>query len=135
MATRTTTQFAIIGAGAGGLCAGIKLRESGRADFLIFDRNAEVGGTWYRNTYPGAACDIASHLYCYSFAPNPGVDPKPYATQPEIQAYLKKVSPLTPTGSSRICASGPAWRPRNGTKAAHAGSCVSRTEVRSRPST
>ncbi|MEM7412087.1 MAG: NAD(P)/FAD-dependent oxidoreductase [Myxococcota bacterium] len=87
----TRTQFAIIGAGAGGLCAGIQLRESGRTDFLIFDRAARVGGTWHRNTYPGAACDIASHLYCYSFAPNPEWK-KPYATQPEIQAYLERTA-------------------------------------------
>ena len=47
-------RFAIIGAGAGGICAGIKLLESGRNDFLIFDRASRVGGTWHRNTYPGA---------------------------------------------------------------------------------
>lgn len=88
---KTTTEFAIIGAGAGGLCTGIKLRESGRSDFLIFDREPQAGGTWYRNTYPGAACDIASHLYCYSFAPNPDWT-RPYAPQPEILKYLQRVA-------------------------------------------
>jgi cation diffusion facilitator CzcD-associated flavoprotein CzcO len=87
----STTTFAIIGAGAGGICAGIKLLESGRKDFLIFDRAPRVGGTWHRNTYPGAACDIASHLYCYSFAPNPDWT-RPYAPQPEIQRYLERVA-------------------------------------------
>lgn len=90
-APATRTQFAIIGAGAGGLCAGIKLLESGREDFLIFDRNEQIGGTWYRNTYPGAACDIASHLYCYSFAPNPDWS-RPFAPQREILAYLQRVA-------------------------------------------
>jgi cation diffusion facilitator CzcD-associated flavoprotein CzcO len=84
-------RFAIIGAGAGGICAGAKLLESGRKDFLIFDRAPRVGGTWHRNTYPGAACDIASHLYCYSFAPNPDWT-RPYAPQPEIQRYLERVA-------------------------------------------
>jgi len=71
--------------------AGIRLRESGRKDFLIFEREARVGGTWYRNTDPGAACDIASHLYCFSFAPNPDWT-RPYAPQPEIQRYLERVA-------------------------------------------
>ncbi len=87
----TKTKFAIVGAGAGGVCAGIKLRESGRNDFLIFDRAEKVGGTWYRNTYPGAACDIASHLYSYSFAPNPEWS-RPFAPQAEIQAYIERVA-------------------------------------------
>ena len=91
MPSPTTTRFAIIGAGAGGLCAGIRLRESGRDDFLIFDREPRVGGTWQRNTYPGAACDIASHLYCYSFAPNPEWT-RPYAPQREILAYFERVA-------------------------------------------
>ena len=55
-------RFAIIGAGAGGLCTGIKLLERGQDDFLIFDREPRVGGTWQRNTYPGVECDIAAHL-------------------------------------------------------------------------
>jgi cation diffusion facilitator CzcD-associated flavoprotein CzcO len=91
VAKLTKTRFAIIGAGAGGICAGIKLRESGRQDFLIFDRESQVGGTWHRNTYPGAACDIASHLYSYSFAPSADWS-RPYAQQPEIQQYLERVA-------------------------------------------
>ena len=91
MSKARETRFAIIGAGAGGICAGIKLLESGRTEFLIFDRAERVGGTWYRNTYPGAACDIASHLYSYSFEPNPDWT-RPYAPQPEIQAYLERVA-------------------------------------------
>ena len=80
MTELTRTRFAIIGAGAGGLCTGIKLLERGRDDFLIFDREPRVGGTWQRNTYPGVECDIAAHLYCYSFAPNPDWS-RPYPPQ------------------------------------------------------
>lgn len=85
------TNFTIIGAGAGGICAGIRLLQTGRDDFVILEKDRKVGGTWQRNTYPGAACDIASHLYSYSFAPNPDWS-KPYGTQPEIQAYLERVA-------------------------------------------
>jgi cation diffusion facilitator CzcD-associated flavoprotein CzcO len=85
------TQFTIIGAGAGGLCAGIKLLESGRDDFLIFDREPRVGGTWQRNTYPGLECDIASPLYCYSFAPNPDWS-APFPPHSEIRDYLERVA-------------------------------------------
>lgn len=91
MPERTQTRFAIIGAGAGGICAGIRLQETGRDDFVILDKEERVGGTWHRNTYPGAACDIASHLYCYSFAPNPDWS-RPYAPQPEILAYLERTA-------------------------------------------
>ena len=71
MSAPTKLKFAIIGAGAGGICTGIKLLERGQSEFLIFDREPRVGGTWQRNTYPGVECDIAAALYCYSFAPNP----------------------------------------------------------------
>ena len=91
MAERTETQFAIIGAGAGGLCAGIRLQQTGRDSFLIFDPAAKVGGTWYRNTYPGACCDIPSHIYSYSFAPSAEWS-KPYGAQHEILAYMEKVA-------------------------------------------
>jgi len=87
----TTTRFTIIGAGAGGLCAGIKLKESGQDDFLIFDKEPRVGGTWQRNTYPGLECDIASPLYCFSFAPNPDWS-GPFPPQPEIREYIEGVA-------------------------------------------
>ena len=91
MPERLTPRFTIIGAGAGGLCAGIKLLEAGYRDFLIFDREARVGGTWQRNTYPGLQCDIAAHLYCYSFAPNADWS-GPFPPQSEIRAYLEKTA-------------------------------------------
>ncbi len=91
MAEVISTRFAIIGAGAGGLCTGIKLLEKDCSDFLIFDREPRVGGTWQRNTYPGAACDIACHLYCYSFAPNPDWS-RPFPPQPEIREYFETIA-------------------------------------------
>ncbi len=91
MSQAETTRLTIIGAGAGGLCAGIKLLESGQDDFLIFDRESRVGGTWQRNTYPGLECDIASPLYCYSFAPNPDWS-SPFPPHSEIRDYLERVA-------------------------------------------
>lgn len=84
-------RFAIVGAGAGGLCAGIKLLERGQDDFLIFDREPRVGGTWQRNSYPGLECDIASPLYSYSFAPNPDWS-APFPPHSEIRDYLERVA-------------------------------------------
>lgn len=81
---------AIIGAGAGGIAMGIQLADGGY-DFTIFDRADGFGGTWRHNTFPGAACDVPSHLYSFSFALNPRWS-KTYANQPEILEYLEKVA-------------------------------------------
>lgn len=78
----------IVGAGFSGLCAGIELRRAGISDFVILEKADRVGGTWRDNTYPGAACDIPSHLYSYSFEPNPRWS-RAYGGQPEILAYLE----------------------------------------------
>ena len=83
--------FIIIGAGAGGMGMAIKLKEAGYDNITILERAAGIGGTWYYNRYPGCECDIPSHLYSYSFELNPGWT-KPYATQPEILAYLERVA-------------------------------------------
>jgi cyclohexanone monooxygenase len=80
----------VIGAGAGGIAMGIQLARGGY-DFTIFDRADGFGGTWRHNTFPGAACDVPSHLYSYSFALNPRWS-KTYANQPEILAYLESVA-------------------------------------------
>jgi cation diffusion facilitator CzcD-associated flavoprotein CzcO len=79
---------AIIGAGAGGLGLAIQLGKSGRRDFVVFEASDGVGGTWRSNTYPGAACDVPSHLYSYSFALKPDWT-KTYANQPEILRYFE----------------------------------------------
>ena len=80
----------VIGAGAGGIAMGIQLADGGY-DFTIFDRADGFGGTWRHNTFPGAACDVPSHLYSYSFALNPRWS-KTYANQPEILTYLEQVA-------------------------------------------
>ena len=82
--------IAVIGAGPGGIAMGIQLAAAGY-DFTIFDRADGFGGTWRNNTYPGAACDVPSHFYSYSFALNPRWS-KTFAQQPEILAYLERVA-------------------------------------------
>ena len=61
----------IIGAGFAGICLGKRLLDAGISNFLIVDKARKPGGTWFWNSYPGAACDVMSHFYCFSFAPNP----------------------------------------------------------------
>ena len=79
---------AIIGSGFAGLGMAIALKKRGEHDFVVLERADDVGGTWRDNTYPGAACDVQSNLYSFSFAPNPDW-PRSYSEQPEIQAYLQ----------------------------------------------
>jgi cation diffusion facilitator CzcD-associated flavoprotein CzcO len=81
----------VVGAGFAGLCAAIRLQEDGETDFVVIEKGAEVGGTWRDNTYPGAACDVPSQLYSFSFAPNPDWSMS-YSPQPEIQAYLRRTA-------------------------------------------
>jgi cation diffusion facilitator CzcD-associated flavoprotein CzcO len=79
----------IIGAGFGGLGMAIQLRRRGRDHFAILEQDAGVGGTWHANRYPGAACDIPSLLYSFSFAPNTQWS-RSYPGQAEIEAYLNQ---------------------------------------------
>jgi cation diffusion facilitator CzcD-associated flavoprotein CzcO len=83
-------QVGIIGAGFGGLVAALELKKADKTDFIIFERASEIGGTWRDNTYPGCACDVPSHLYSLTAAPNPEWSLK-FSTQPEIFNYLKNV--------------------------------------------
>lgn len=80
----------IIGAGVSGILAAIRLQQEGYRNFVVFEKEHRIGGTWRDNTYPGVACDIPSHLYCYSFAPNPEWS-RQYAPGAEIQQYLERV--------------------------------------------
>jgi len=82
---------AVVGGGFGGVGAAVMLRRAGYENVTVFERGDRVGGVWHHNTYPGAACDVPSHLYEFSFAPNPRWSRR-YAPQPEIQAYLEKVA-------------------------------------------
>lgn len=77
----------IVGAGFAGLGSAIRLQQSGVRDILILERGSEVGGTWRDNQYPGAACDIPSNLYSYSFAQNPQWS-RGFSGAAEIMGYV-----------------------------------------------
>ncbi len=81
-------QVIVLGAGMSGICMGIKLRQAGITNFLMLEKTEAVGGTWHDNTYPGACCDVASHLYSFSFEPKPDWS-RAYAPQPEIREYFE----------------------------------------------
>jgi cation diffusion facilitator CzcD-associated flavoprotein CzcO len=85
--TSSSTSVAIIGAGFAGIGAAIRLKAEGVTDFVILERDSRVGGTWRDNTYPGAACDIPSRLYSYSFAANPDWS-HTYSGSAEILGYI-----------------------------------------------
>src|SRR2546429_683038 len=79
----------IVGSGFSGLGMAIALKKAGRHDFVILEKDDDLGGTWRDNTYPGCACDIPSHLYSFSFAPHPGWS-RMYPRQQEIWDYLRR---------------------------------------------
>jgi cation diffusion facilitator CzcD-associated flavoprotein CzcO len=81
-------RIVIVGGGFAGIGMAIRLRERGIEDFVLLERAARVGGTWQANTYPDCRCDIPSHLYSFSFAPNPEWT-QTYSSQPEIRDYLE----------------------------------------------
>ena len=87
----TPVDHLIVGAGFAGLAAAIKLQEAGERDFVVVEKDSDVGGTWHINTYPGAECDVPSQLYSYSFALNPDWS-KVYSPQQEIWEYTRKVA-------------------------------------------
>jgi cation diffusion facilitator CzcD-associated flavoprotein CzcO len=81
-------QAVIVGAGFAGICLGKRLLDEGINQFRICDKASRPGGTWHWNSYPGAACDVMSHFYCFSFEPNPDWSRK-YSPWDEIQAYAE----------------------------------------------
>lgn len=81
----------IVGAGFAGIGAGVELRRRGIEDFLIVDKAGGIGGTWWWNTYPGVACDIPAHFYCFSFAPNPDWS-RAYPPGEEIRQYIERTA-------------------------------------------
>ena len=83
--------IAVVGGGFGGVGAAVLLHRAGYNDVTVFERGERVGGVWTHNTYPGAACDVPSHLYEFSFEPNPHWSRR-YAPQAEIQTYLVDVA-------------------------------------------
>ncbi|HLM27123.1 MAG TPA: NAD(P)/FAD-dependent oxidoreductase [Thermoleophilaceae bacterium] len=84
-------EICIVGSGFSGLGMAVNLLEDGETDFVVLERGDDVGGTWHYNTYPGCGCDVPSHLYSFSFAPNPEWS-QTYSLQPEIRSYLQRVA-------------------------------------------
>lgn len=84
-------RFVVVGAGMAGVLSAIKLREAGFTDVTVYEKADRLGGTWRENSYPGIACDVPSHLYTYTFAPNPEWS-HAFAPGPEILAYFEAVA-------------------------------------------
>jgi cation diffusion facilitator CzcD-associated flavoprotein CzcO len=84
-------RIAVVGAGMAGILAAIKLREAGLREVVVYEKADRLGGTWRENTYPGIACDVPSHLYSYSFAPNPEWS-RYFSPGDEIASYLDRVA-------------------------------------------
>jgi cation diffusion facilitator CzcD-associated flavoprotein CzcO len=91
MGSERPLRFVIIGAGMSGILSGIKLQEAGFDDFVLYEKADRLGGTWRENTYPGIACDVPSHLYSYSFEPNPEWSHR-FSPGEEIEAYFERVA-------------------------------------------
>ena len=113
----------IIGAGFAGLAAAIKLDQAGKSDFVVIEKDSDVGGTWHVNTYPGAECDVPSQLYSYSFALNPD-------WSKGLQRLLAELTPAQTkkeiTAAGRPAPSGPACVPGDVTRVS---SCREMTRV------
>ncbi|MFV2197668.1 flavin-containing monooxygenase [Nocardiopsis sp. LOL_012] len=84
-------RVAVIGTGFAGIATAVRLKQAGLDDFTVLERAGGIGGTWRDNDYPGAACDVPSHLYSFSFAPNPGWS-RSFSPQPEIRDYIRRVA-------------------------------------------
>ncbi len=87
----THHRIAIVGTGFSGIGMAIRLLREGETDFVLLERAPDIGGTWRDNTYPGCRCDVPSHLYSFSFAPNPNWS-STFSPQPEILDYLRDVA-------------------------------------------
>ena len=84
-------RFVIIGAGMAGILSGIKLREAGYDDWVVYEKAPKPGGTWFYNTYPGLSCDVPSHIYSYAFEPNPDWSHR-FSPGAEIREYFESVA-------------------------------------------
>ena len=84
-------RVAVVGTGFAGLATAVRLLQRGTTDFVVLERGDDVGGTWRDNTYPGCACDVPSHMYSLSFAPNPDWT-RAFSPQPEIEEYLRRTA-------------------------------------------
>ena len=112
-------RVAIVGSGFAGLGLAMRLKDADIHDFVVFEQGDDVGGTWRDNTYPGAACDVPSLLYSFSFAQNPDWS-RSFSPQPEIQGYLRDCADRfglrphvrlnTPVSEARWDAEAELWR-------------------------
>ena len=126
--------IAIVGTGFAGLGMAIRLKQQGVEDFVMFERADDIGGTWRDNTYPGVACDVPSHLYSFSFAPNPGWS-RTFSPGNEIQDYLRRCAghfDVYPHVKFRHAVTGAQWdeegqRWASSSHAASSSSCPRRT--------
>jgi len=84
-------RFVVIGAGMAGVLGAIKLQDAGFTDVTVYEKADSIGGTWRENTYPGVACDVPSHLYSYSFAPNADWS-QVFSPGPEIRGSIEAVA-------------------------------------------
>ena len=109
---------AIIGAGLGGICAAIRLEQAG-IPYTVFEKNDDVGGTWFENTYPDLRVDVPNHFYSFSFAPNPEWSDY-YARRGELADYIERcaedhgVAPHVRLGTEVIAAAYDDERARSG---------------------
>ena len=87
----TQHRIVVVGTGFAGIGMAVRLKQAGYDDFVVLERAEDVGGTWRDNTYPGCRCDVPSHLYSFSFAPNPEWS-STFSPQPEIEDYLREVT-------------------------------------------
>src|SRR5947208_11114717 len=118
-----TPSVAVVGAGVGGIAAGVKLKRAGVSTFTVYESSLGIGGTWWDNTYPGAEVDVGSHLYCFSFKPH--LWTRTHARQPELQKYLEETVDEFGLRPHLQLASPYSRRP--GTTTATSGLCDSRT--------
>jgi cation diffusion facilitator CzcD-associated flavoprotein CzcO len=110
-------EVVVVGAGFSGLGTAIKLKERGYDDFVVLERGDDVGGTWHFNTYPNCGCDVPSHLYSFSFAPNPDWT-RTYSKQPEIRDYLQRTTDefgIRPHVRTNTTVQSAAWDEESGT--------------------
>ncbi|WP_205699613.1 NAD(P)/FAD-dependent oxidoreductase [Conexibacter sp. SYSU D00693] len=81
----------VVGTGFSGLSMAVRLKRAGIHDFVVLEKAGDVGGTWRENDYPGCRCDVPSHVYSFSFAPNPAWS-STFSGQEEIHAYIRGVA-------------------------------------------
>ena len=89
--SKESLRVVVIGAGMSGILCGVRLQEEGIGDFTIYEKGERAGGTWRENTYPGLSCDIPSHVYSYSFEPNPNWS-RQFSPGAEILDYMESTA-------------------------------------------